>query len=115
MASFMRHTLHAIPKRGNRCVVTIHRDVSPHNILVSYSGQVKLTDFGVARAEGRRRTTQGRLICGKPGIHVARASDGRRRDLGFLDLFSLGVTLFGIAGRPTPVLQRHTASKRGRP
>jgi serine/threonine-protein kinase len=44
----------------------VHRDVNPMNVLVSLEGQVKLADFGVARADDRERTQVG-LIKGKLG------------------------------------------------
>src|SRR5688572_7186874 len=43
---------------AGRAMNVIHRDVSPQNILVSYEGAVKVTDFGIAKAEDRASKTQ---------------------------------------------------------
>ncbi|MGF1469664.1 MAG: serine/threonine protein kinase [Sandaracinaceae bacterium] len=45
----------------------IHRDVSPQNILVSYEGQVKIIDFGIAKAVARHTRTQAGVLKGKFG------------------------------------------------
>ncbi|MEI8258960.1 MAG: serine/threonine-protein kinase, partial [Deltaproteobacteria bacterium] len=73
----------------------VHRDVSPQNVLVAYSGQVKLADFGVARAEGRRRVTESRTVCGKLGYMPLEQATGSSVDAR-ADLFALGVTLFEL-------------------
>ncbi len=73
----------------------IHRDVKPANILISNEGQVKLTDFGVARLEAARRLTTSNSTVGTP-LYTApeqirsEALDGRA------DLFSLGIVLFEL-------------------
>jgi len=68
----------------------VHRDVSPRNIIITYNGEVKLTDFGVARARGREEQTEHGVIKGKVRYlspEAAYAKEVDRRS----DLFSLGI------------------------
>ncbi|MCU0305693.1 MAG: protein kinase [Thermoanaerobaculales bacterium] len=70
----------------------VHRDVSPRNIVLSYEGDVKLTDFGVARARDREEHTEHGVIKGKVRYispEGARGDEVDRRS----DLFSLGIVL----------------------
>ncbi len=71
----------------------VHRDVSPQNVLVSYQGDVKLIDFGIARAEGRLNRTSHGVIKGKlrylaPEIAAGEEPDHRA------DIFCCGIVLF---------------------
>lgn len=71
----------------------VHRDVSPQNIIVSYDGEVKLIDFGIAKAAGKASRTQAGILKGKFGYMSPEQVRGRPIDRRS-DLFSLGVVLF---------------------
>lgn len=79
----------------------VHRDVSPHNVLISYAGEVKLTDFGIARAERRCRVTQGAVVRGRFGYMPLEQASGGTLDAR-ADLFALGVTLFELLAGQRP-------------
>jgi serine/threonine-protein kinase len=56
----------------------VHRDVNPPNILLSHIGEVKLGDFGVARAAIHVRLTQADRVCGKLGYLAPEQARGQR-------------------------------------
>ncbi len=71
----------------------IHRDVSPQNILVSFEGAVKVTDFGIAKAEDRASKTQAGVLKGKFGYmspEQVRGLDIDQRS----DIFAVGILLY---------------------
>lgn len=73
----------------------IHRDVSPQNILVSYEGEVKIIDFGIAKAANRSQKTQAGILKGKFGYmspEMVRGLPIDRRS----DIFALGIILFEL-------------------
>jgi serine/threonine protein kinase len=74
----------------------IHRDISPDNILVSYDGTAKLTDFGIARMIGATtRLTQVQGVKGKFGYLAPELFDGHAGDVR-TDVFAFGVTLYTL-------------------
>lgn len=86
----------------------VHRDVSPHNVLLGLNGSIRLTDFGVARTaiqdhESRVGTVRGKPSYMSPEQVVGGTIDGR------CDLFALGIVLYESAclkrlfGRSQPV------------
>ncbi|WP_095977116.1 serine/threonine-protein kinase [Melittangium boletus] len=77
----------------------VHRDVNPPNILLSRIGEVKLGDFGVARAAIHVRLTQADRVRGKLGYLAPEQARGESFD-GRADLFALGLTLHeALTGR----------------
>ncbi len=73
----------------------IHRDVSPQNILVSYEGEIKLIDFGIAKARDRSAKTAAGVLKGKFGYMSPEQVRGLRLDRRS-DIFSLGIILWEL-------------------
>jgi serine/threonine-protein kinase len=85
--------------RDGQALGIVHRDVSPHNVLISDQGEVKLTDFGIAKALGRRERTGAGVIKGKLAFMSPEQASGLELD-SRSDLFSVGTMLYLMfAGR----------------
>ena len=71
----------------------VHRDVSPQNVLVGYEGEVKLIDFGIAKAAGKASKTQAGILKGKFGYMSPEQVRGLPIDRRS-DIFALGIVLY---------------------
>lgn len=78
-----------------RSMRVVHRDVSPHNVLIDYEGQVKLIDFGVAKADAHHNQTQAGMIKGKPSYMAPEQAMGGVVDRR-TDIFALGILLYEL-------------------
>jgi serine/threonine protein kinase len=77
----------------------VHRDIKPANIMVAPSGQVKVTDFGIAKAESSAHLTASGTVLGTPDYMSPEQARGQEVD-GRSDLFSLGCILYEcLSGR----------------
>ena len=83
---------HAKADREGRPLGIVHRDVNVKNILVAYEGDVKLTDFGIAKARGFLQHQEGEVAAGKPEYMSPEQADFQITDKRS-DLFSVGVVL----------------------
>jgi eukaryotic-like serine/threonine-protein kinase len=87
---------HSKSDKNGKPMGIVHRDVSFKNILIAFEGDVKLTDFGIAKARGRSHRTQtghtkGKVAYMSPEQAVGAAIDRRT------DVFALGTTLWELA------------------
>jgi len=73
----------------------IHRDISPPNLLISYEGEVKLIDFGLAKAVGSSVQTQAGIIKGKLAYMSPEQVRGGPLDLRS-DVFAVGIVFFEL-------------------
>ena len=73
----------------------IHRDISPPNLLISYEGEIKLIDFGLAKAVGSSVQTQAGIIKGKLAYMSPEQVRGATLDLRS-DVFAVGIVFFEL-------------------
>ncbi|MFL6451898.1 MAG: protein kinase domain-containing protein, partial [Bryobacteraceae bacterium] len=84
----------------------IHRDIKPNNIMVLATGEVKITDFGIARvmgSDGSRRTKQGEIIGTVSYMAPERFREGRSDDR--TDIFAFGVLYYELLTGHNPFRQ----------
>jgi len=96
------HAAHELTDDNGKSIGLVHRDISPHNVMLTPNGHVKLIDFGIAKGaiiEGFE-TTNGESIRGKYGYMSPEQCHRKELDRRS-DVFSLGIILWElVAGRP---------------
>lgn len=101
------HYAHELRDYDGSALHVVHRDISPQNIFITYHGQVKLVDFGVAKASDAESPTQPGIFKGKfayaaPEQVMGGAIDGRT------DVFSVGIMLWQAIARRRFSIQQPT-------
>ncbi|MCA9668033.1 MAG: serine/threonine protein kinase [Myxococcales bacterium] len=89
------HYAHESRDRSGNKVGLIHRDVSPHNVLLSFNGDVKLADFGIAKSTAMAAETQAGVLKGKLSYMSPEQMSGDALD-SRSDVFSTGIVLYEL-------------------
>lgn len=93
------HHAHELADYDGTPLNVVHRDVSPHNVIITYGGDAKLVDFGIAKAADSTSQTRTGVIKGKLAYMAPEQAFGKPVDRR-ADLFSIGVILWeAITGR----------------
>jgi serine/threonine protein kinase len=87
------HYAHTKKDRSGQPLNIVHRDISPQNILVSRAGEVKVVDFGIAKAAGMSTRTHAGVIKGKVHYMAPEQAMGQKAD-SRTDIFSSGIVLW---------------------
>ncbi len=90
------HAAHALKDANGKLLGLVHRDVSPANIFVTYSGEVKILDFGIAVAADRVSRTDAGQVKGKYAYMSPEQCQGQPLDARS-DVFSLGTVLYELS------------------
>ena len=86
---------HAKVDKDGKPLGIVHRDVSFKNIMIAFEGDVKLTDFGIAKARGFLEDNEGEVVAGKADFMSPEQADFQITDKRS-DLFSVGVVLANL-------------------
>ncbi|PIE19538.1 MAG: hypothetical protein CSA65_02090 [Proteobacteria bacterium] len=87
------HYAHTRKDANGKPLNIVHRDISPQNILVSRAGEIKVVDFGIAKAAGMSSKTQAGVIKGKVNYMAPEQVMGQKADRR-TDIFSVGVVVW---------------------
>jgi serine/threonine protein kinase len=98
---------------ASRDLHVVHRDVSPQNLLVTWDGEIKIVDFGIAKAANKMGKTQAGILKGKFGYMSPEQVRGLPIDRRS-DVFAVGICLYELLTRRAPVRTATATSTRSR-
>jgi serine/threonine-protein kinase len=90
------HHAHELADYDGTPLGVVHRDVTPHNVFVTYDGQIKVVDFGIAKAMNSSAETRVGVVKGKVAYMAPEQARGERVDRR-ADIFSAGVMIWEAA------------------
>ena len=94
-AAGLDHAHRCTDSKSGRPLNITHRDMSPQNIMVSFEGEVKVIDFGIAKAETEQEETKAGTLKGKFGYMSPEQAEGMQIDPR-TDVFALGIVLWEL-------------------
>ncbi len=95
IAAGLDYAHRAMDSKTGKPLNIIHRDISPQNVMISFEGEVRIVDFGIAKAESQTEATQAGTLKGKFGYMSPEQVEGLALDLR-TDVFSLGILLWEL-------------------
>ncbi len=95
IAAGLDHAHRCLDDSNGKPLNIIHRDMSPQNVMVSYEGEIKVVDFGIAKAESQAESTKAGTLKGKFSYMSPEQASGEPIDLK-TDIFSLGILLWEL-------------------
>lgn len=95
VAAGLDHAHRCIDGTTGKPLNIVHRDMSPQNIMISFEGEVKIIDFGIAKAETQLEATKAGTLKGKYGYMSPEQADGQPIDTR-TDIFSLGIVIWEL-------------------
>lgn len=95
VAAGLDHAHRCIDGSTGKPLNITHRDMSPQNVMVSFEGEVRIVDFGIAKAESELEPTRTGTLKGKFGYMSPEQAEGQPVDLR-TDIFSLGIVLWEL-------------------
>ena len=95
VASGLDHAHRCIDANTGKPLNIIHRDMSPQNVMVSFEGEIKIVDFGIAKAETQIDSTRAGTLKGKFSYMSPEQAEGQIVDLR-TDVFALGIVLWEL-------------------
>lgn len=95
VAAGLEHAHRCLDGSTGKPLNITHRDMSPQNVMVSFEGEIKIVDFGIAKAETQLETTRAGTLKGKFGYMSPEQAEGHPVDLR-TDIFSLGIVLWEL-------------------
>ncbi len=95
VAAGLDHAHRSLNSATGKPLNITHRDMSPQNIMITFEGEVKIVDFGIAKAESQMEATRTGTLKGKFGYMSPEQAEGHPTDLR-TDVFSLGICLWEL-------------------
>ena len=102
VASALDAAYNHVPLQGGEAMQLVHRDIKPSNVMVTLGGDVKLLDFGTARANFEEREAKTQQLAFGSQAYMAPERFLGDEDTPATDVYSLGVTLYELSTGQLP-------------